>query len=149
MHVFWTAKIVIPSMLQISTSSSVTTGVNSYSQVIKFPACIQFCIGFLIHICGWMWIRSSICFSEMSWKRKSLGARVFTAKHNAQHHYPAWEPDEPLWWSWELYLTWENVLETERRKILHCGVSGVSNNHHVIYIVCTHTCSAWNITPHF
>lgn len=43
---FWTAKIVIPSMLQISTSSSVTTGVNSYSQVIKFPACVQFCIGF-------------------------------------------------------------------------------------------------------
>lgn len=43
---FWKAKIVIPSMLQISNSSSATTGVNSYSQVIIFPVCIQFCIGF-------------------------------------------------------------------------------------------------------
>lgn len=43
---FWKAKMVIPSMLQISNSSSATTGVNSYSQVLKFPACVQFCIGF-------------------------------------------------------------------------------------------------------
>lgn len=43
---FWKAEIVIPSMLQISNSSSPATRVNSYSQVIKFPAHIQFCIGF-------------------------------------------------------------------------------------------------------
>lgn len=81
----------------------------------------------------------------MSWKRKSLGALVFTAKYNAQYHYPVWEPDEWLWWSWELYLTWENVLETERRKVSYYSVS---NNHHALS-VCIHMCSAWNVTPYF